>query len=783
MTQEDKDKKVSTEQNATQAEHAGSTSAPTEPMVQSATEHVTEPAAEDVAESPSETSSAPNAATEHATEHGTEPSAAPISAPDEKDCTSADAPSKKADFIGQMGTAPINFAPQEQEGSTIQHSAEQASEPHAGENPAPSRFSTMPKAAGHTIPTQEEEENTAESPSAAATPAPELTMGFAAKSFAHMSSLAPLYLFILFTLHIVTSVWLPSVYFPVEMAHLEIYSKMQQAGQWLIPPTSEALGVTLPGYYWFMALVDMLPIPKTIYLPVLSALTACIALTGAYTLALCTKLGKSGSFASGLVLLSCPIFLVFMHMVGPEMLTAGFFSLALALLFRGWTRETAPFSFIFGFLFLALATFTGGFLPLWTTLIASILLILWRGTFSRAHQLDAVIGFGVLILSFALWLIVSILGSDHATALDAIMLTGIAPFLPPYWPLPTPWALVFLAFGLLPWIIAPLFASWLHILGNAFSYLKASRKEDSGPTWLYMVAVVGMVLIVLQKSDALFMAIPLLPVFCLILAKTVCNLSRLGSNVYFLLLAICLLLCGIITTIISIPSTASFWTPYLTEDLTRMVQNLKFLPIISALFILTALLLVRFTKRAFSEGALMVMALFSMLMVQPMTAFIAPSLVGHGAIQHPHGAGLGTLPPSIAPHMPTHPVGDFPVAPLEGEENTQNPAPTPVITAPEPSAPASSETESSTPVLPTDSVLVAPLEGEENTQNPAPTPVITAPEPTTPADNENSENSESSEKPEVTCSAPAIPEKTQGSAASDEAETLPDATEPDTNDL
>ncbi len=582
-------------------------------------------------------------------------------------------------------------------------------------------------------------------------------MGFAGKAFAHMSKLAPIYLLLLFTAHVLGSIYLPSVYFPVEIAHVEIYKQMQSAEQWLIPPTSESLGSLLPGYYWFMALIDLIPMPDSIYLPVLSAAAAFIALCGMYALGLCTRLGAPMAFGGGLLLLSCPLFLIFMHMVGPEVLTTGLFTLAIAFLFRAWTKESAPFSFIFGFLFLALATLTGGFLPLWISLMASILLILWRGSLHRAHQLDAVIGFGVFVLSFALWLVLSILGSEHASALDAIMLQSISAFLPPYWPLPLPWALAFLACGLLPWILLPLFASWFRILGNSWTHLKASRKEQSGPTWLYFIAVIGMILVCLQKSDALFTALPLLPVFALILAKTACNLSRLGSNIYFLLLAVSLLICGVFITIISIPSAAPYWTPYIPEDMSIILGSLKGLPLLSAIFIITALLLVKFTQRAFAQGALMVMALFFVLVVQPMTFFVAPSLVGHAAMQHPMGAGLGTLPPSIAPHMPTHPVGHFPVAPIEGESIPENPEPTPVITAPEP-----------TETTPTE---------EQNTNVPHTTPVETAPTeqvtPTAPVEEHTTPPASAEETAPAEPVAPSQEQPTETPATTDSTEPMP----------
>ncbi len=548
---------------------------------------------------------------------------------------------------------------------------------------------------------------------------PDIPMGFAAKTFQHMAKLGPIYLCVFFTLHMLSALMYPSIFYSMELHYLEIFHKMQQAGQWLIPPTHDVLGATFPGYYWFMALVQHIPAPEALFLPILSSLTAFIALCGVYTLGRCCRLENNGAFGGLLLLLSCPLFLIFLHLIGPELLTAGFFCFALALIFRGLTRESAPFSFIFGFIFTALATFTGGFLPLWTVLIASILLVLWRLDIHRAQKLDAVVGFGCMVLLFAAWLVVVILVSQEAKTLDDLMKQAITPFMPPYWPVPMPWTLAFLAIGLVPWICAPLFSPWFSVMATSFKSLKASRKENSGPTWLYLVTLVGIALITLQKQDTLLTALPLLPILGLILGATICNFSKFGSNVFFLLLALLLLICGALLTFISIPATAAHWTGYVSkytsENISTILQTLPGLPILSGLCILTAALLIKFTQRQWAQGPLLVMAIFSLLAVQPFFIFVAPSLVGPQAKYHTWDSGLGTmlLPNSFPKTKAEHTVGQ----PLK-----QNKAPaTPAATAPQTPVPASPAPTLSPAIPATPAVPAVPV-----------TPPPTAPAPATP---------------------------------------------------
>ncbi len=563
--------------------------------------------------------------------------------------------SEKANFSGNYGTAPIHLATP----TYSIHSPTEAQEQNTLEAPMAETFASPNSSSQtdtlhmaqeiHTGSTAQPSEHTQTAPENSEEKAPEetLPLGPAAKGFQHMAKWGPLYLCLFFILHMFASLWFPSIFYHMELQYIEVFTKMQQSGQWLIPPATDALGATFPGYFWFMSLVQLIPVPESLFLPILSSLTAFIALSGVYTLGRCCRLENNGAFGALLLLLSCPLFLVFLHLVGPELLTTGFFCFALALIFRGLTQESAPFSFIFGFTFTALATFTGGFLPLWTVLIASILLVLWRLDIHRAHKLDAVVGFGCMVLLFATWLVVVILGSQHADVLHNLMQQALVPFIPPYWPVPTPWALAFLCMGLIPWMAAPLFSPWFAVLKNSFKSLKASRTDNSGPTWLYLVLFVGMALVVLQKSDILSAALPLLPVLGIILGATVCNFSKTGSNVFFLLFAVFLLLCGALLTIISIPSAAPYWSDYVSKftskEVTTILQTLPGLPILSGLFILTAALLIKFTQRQSAQGSLLVMALFSVLAVQPFFILISPSLVGTYAKYHSLGGGLGTV--------------------------------------------------------------------------------------------------------------------------------------------
>ncbi len=554
---------------------------------------------------------------------------------------------KKIGFLGRRGTAPIRTAAAENA-----EGADNTSEKDKGSQDAKDQKDT----------------------------APEIKLGIAAKLFKGLSAVGPLSLFILLSLHMIASLLLPSVYFPQEITTVKAYEAMKAAGQWFIGNPELGASV-MPVYYWFMALIQMLPLPEVLFLPLLSALTALIALLGVYTLGIYAKFGKDVSFAAGLILLASPIFMGASHMVSPELFSMGLLCFALAFIFKGWTAEsTALTAFILGFTFAALATLSGGILPLWMILSASILLIFWRASFRRAHQLDAVIGFGMLALILSVWFVIIILiGGAQGQYLNHLMQHIFLPFAPPYWPLKATWylSIEFVLFGLLPWLFIPLFVSWLKVGKNAWQNLKASRKESSGGAWLYVCLVMGILFLMAAASPEYSAGLTILPLIALLLAKALCQLSPAASRLFTISLALICLIVGLIVTIISIPATASWWEPLLTVEQGAAIRLMKGLPLVSAVLLLGAVILVKCTNGALIRGTLMVVSLIALFLVQIMTMVVSPSLNGTCAIMHPQGTGLYVLPYGLGGHPAImHPVNSIPVAPIPDPASSQvQPAP------------------------------------------------------------------------------------------------------------
>ncbi len=535
------------------------------------------------------------------------------------------------------------------------------------------------------IRTEPKDEKKDEKPAAPPPPPP---LGIAEKIFFTVGDIPALAIFCLILILLLQSsisILLPSVFFAHELHLVEVYSDMQGMGQWFIPPATEHLQATFPAFFWFMALVDAIPLTDTIFLPMVTSISMLIALMGVYTLGLCTGLGKRISFAAGLLSLVSIAFMGLGHCVSLDFFTAGLFSFALALLYRGWVNDSAPMSFMLGFFFTALATLSSGFLPLWTILISSIILIIWRGTFGRANKLDAVMGFGVLVVTFAIWLLIIIIGGgQEATTLDQLMQQMILPFTPPFWPLKPTWyyGISLLAIGLMPWIFLPLFVSWVKIFKNIMPSLKAARKENSGPTWLYITFFVGTLLLIL--SGETYISITLLPVLIVLLAKSLCNLSALGSRVFYAIFAFLTFVDALICLAIYFAPTSSLWADFLPAQVVSIVQNVQGLEVISGILFICSIVLFKFTKRASPGGSLLVVTLFMLLLVQPFTMLVAPSLPDNIVKYHPLGSGMGSLPYGLGAPAP----GLLPVDDME-----QSPQPNIEQPATEQSAPAQPEPE------------------------------------------------------------------------------------------
>lgn len=682
------------------------------------------------------------------TEAGVAPEAAPEApergahAPDAAPAAAGATGGKGIGFLGRRGTAPIPTS-----------AAGDAAGDPAAEN------------GGEGIP-----------PAAPARPAaPPPKAGMSENAFRLMSLLAPLFLLVLLLMQTAAGIYFPSLYLPAEVAAQDAYAAMAAAGQWLATPAG------LPGFYWFMRMLDAVPgLPPAFFLPVVACACAVAALWGTYALGLCAGLGNRTAFAAGLILLSCLGFVPLTHWVGPELLLAGLVAFALACLCKGWLSEGAILWLGLGGLFSGVAFLVGGVPAIWIPLISSIALLLWRGTLRRGHRMDAVAGFLLLLLCVVGWLgSVILFAGEKAQALAPLTAQLFAPFLPPLWPPRDIWwqALAALPLALLPWTLIPLFVSWGAVLGNAWKSLKASRKENAGTTWLWFALATGLLLLTIASHKPVLAVVILLPPGALLLAKALMNLSYGRSRALYLLLAVLWVVAGAGLALAGIPAVAKTLHGALADPLPQIVAAMgKGLPVVGAVCLLCGLCLLKLTNRSYPGGALTVVVLFITILAQPASLMISPALVDVVGVQHACGMGVGTVPGAVAPARKAAPA-EQPAAPAVPSATDAKPAP---ATDAAQDAPAQPEAAPA-PAVPATDAKPAPAEGqapatdtksvpaEGQTPAAAPAAPATAPVPA-PAEDPAApalETSAATEAPAPLKDAPAAPKTTpeEGAAA------------------
>lgn len=644
-------------------------------------------------------------------------------------------PMKGVGFLGRRGTAPIHTV-------SVADATDTGDAGDVGAEPGGKQDATSPPAA----------------PRAKPVPTAPLVPGMAENSFSLMSYAGLLFLALLLLMQTAAGVYFPSIFLPQEAALVEVYELMAQGGQWLAPPATAALPAALPGYFWFLSGVDMLPgLGDPFFLPVSAALSALVALLGTYTLGLCAGLGKRVSFAAGLMLLSMLGFVPLTHWVGPDVLQAGILAFSLACLYRGWANERAFLWLALGFVLAGAATLVGGFMALWIPLVASILFIFWRGTLRRGHRLDAVLGFALLLICIAGWLgAVILLTGDSAAVLAPLFDQLAAPLLPPYWPPKDPWwlGLALLGAGLLPWVFIPLFVSWNRVAANAWPGLKAARKEQAGVAWLWICLLCGLALLLACSSKPLLMAVPLLPLTVLLLAKALLHLSHAGSRLFFLLLALLCLVAGAALSAAGIPVVLNLLKPHLPATVIDLAAQSAGLPLLGGVLLLAALVLVRFTNRAFPGGSLAVFVLLVTMLVQPATLLTGPSHAGKLAVYLPKGMGMHVLANGEAVSAPVSAkpeISDTPAAP----SMPAIPAPTEQTPAPEAPAQQSAPTTTSTPESATP---VQPSEAAPEPESaPRPEPDAPAQKPQQDAGEQDAPEQSAPGQLEAPVPAPAVP--------------------------
>ncbi len=573
--------------------------------------------------------------------------------------------------------------------------------------------------------------------------APVPPAGRAEKFFQTLCCLGPLVLLAVLAAQAWPDFWQgwrgDALYCPAEVRNIQIFLHAQQDGQWLAPgaglATESAAGLAAqwPGFTWFLASLAAL-LPPALLFPLSGALAAALALLGVWGLSRAAGFGSKAALAAGLILLCMPIFAPLAHFTGPAALAAALLLFSLICFCRGWQAQRAWFYLPAGFVLAGLAGLTGGLFHLLLPLLASALFLLWRATFRRAQALDALTGFVLLLLLLALWLGGIILWTNaegYMQGLFATVRQWHGPVTARWW-LP----LAVAGLGLVPWIGMVVCVSWQRVLRSAWSDLKASRAERAGSAFVWISMVLACLLsLFMPMAQLQSVAVCLACLAAPLLGKALLRLPHLGSRLFYLIAALCLLHAGMALVAanfgFSLDWMARFFSWPLSPEQREMILGLKALPVLGTLCLLAAVTMTRFIRRDHPGGALLFCTLVAVILTQPAALMLAPELAAlpEAHLSRLQDIRMPTMPENAvtpaAPATPqeegTPPVPAAPEATLPDQASDQareNAAPAPEPTA-QPEA-ARPETQPETPQAVEPLPETAREAGPEQTTAPAP---------------------------------------------------------------
>lgn len=509
--------------------------------------------------------------------------------------------------------------------------------------------------------------------------APVPPAGQAEKFFQALCCLGPLVLLTVLAAQAWPDFWQSwrgdALYCPAEVRNIQLFLHAQQDGQWLAPgaglATESAAGLAAqwPGFTWFLASLAAL-LPPALLFPLSGALAAALALLGVWGLSRAAGFGSKAALAAGLILLCMPIFAPLAHFTGPAALAAALLLFSLICFCRGWQAQRAWFYLPAGFVLAGLAGLTGGLFHLLLPLLASALFLLWRATFRRAQALDALTGFVLLLLLLALWLGGIILWTNaegYMQGLFATVRQWHGPVTARWW-LP----LAVAGLGLVPWIGMVVCVSWQRVLRSAWSDLKASRAERAGSAFVWISMVLACLLsLFMPMAQLQSVAVCLACLAAPLLGKALLRLPHLGSRLFYLIAALCLLHAGMALVAasfgFSLDWMARFFSWPLSPEQREMILGLKALPVLGTLCLLAAVAMTRFIRRDHPGGALLFCTLVAVILTQPAALMLVPELA---ALPEAH---LSRLQDIQMPTMPENAV--TPAAPATPQEEGTPPVP------------------------------------------------------------------------------------------------------------
>lgn len=562
----------------------------------------------------------------------------------------------------------------------------------------------------------------------AAAPVTVLEAGPAQKTFAVLAKMGPLALLLLLLCQLWPTFLTGGLYCPPEMKLMDTVREALANGQWFAPLHNG--DAQLPVFVWILAALDlvarMVPQLSAFVWPAGAALGGLACLWGTWALSRAAGFGPQAALASGLILLSSLLFPQLAHFMGPQGLATGLCLLSMAFFCMGWKKEHAWISLPLAFLTSGLAALTGGLVFLILPLLTSLVHLFWTWRIRRAQRLDALAGFLLLLLLGTLWaaaIIFWVQAEGYAQAVSSKFIS-----LP--WPLPAFWWLApaLAVLGLLPWLFVVTGVNWGRVFATSWKTLRASRKENSGSSFLWIALVFSLPLSLL--GSGLAGATPALCLLAILLGRALVRMGSLGSKFFYLVIALLFLHAGMLLAALHFP-VALEWLRTSTslaipQQYEALLTSLDALPVLGGLCIVFAVLLARFTRRAWPGGSLLVCTLFAILLAQPAHLWLAPQLAEHAELKLAAAQPLNATAPAVPAAVEE---GTAPAAPEAAAETAAPEAPAADAAAPEtaPAPEAAPAAEATAPAAPEATTPAEAAPAPEATETSAPAPEAAAP--------------------------------------------------------
>lgn len=481
-----------------------------------------------------------------------------------------------------------------------------------------------------------------------------------------------------------------ALYCPAEGGSIAAFFRAVADGSWLTP--GSAGGAQWPVFIWFMGALAPLPVqafdkPDLLF-PLAGSLGAALALLATWGLARAAGFGPQAALASGLILLCAPLFAPLGHFTGPAALAASLLLLSLLCFCRGWQARRAWLSLPAAFVLAGFAGLAGGPCHLFLPLAASLCFLIWRGDLRRAQSLDALAGFVLLLLVLGGWFAAVLLGTDNGQLRPLLDGALQSPWpLAPLWWFPAALAAV----GLVPWLLLVFGVSWFRVLGQCGTTLGASRRSG-GVALLWISLVLGLLFsLCIPAARCQGVAVALVCVAAPLLGKAFLRLPPLGSRLFFLLVALLLLVAGLILLGLGFEFSQAWvlrLSPVSVDAHWRgMLLGLNGLPVAGLVCLLAAVVMTRFVRRDHGGGELVAATLMSILLAQPASLMIAPEL---GAMPDARLAPLSAIRETALASpaaVPVPGVAPLPGAPLPHDGTAPGLTPPPVPQGAEPALP------------------------------------------------------------------------------------------------